>query len=65
MATDTNLTNLIINQLTTSQYNEALSAGTINDNELYLITDDNTLASKVYVDNAISAAIGTAIGGSY
>lgn len=65
MATDTNLSNLIINQLTTSQYNEALSAGTINDNELYLITDDDTMASKDYVDNAISAAIGTAIGGSY
>lgn len=65
MATDTNLTNLIINKLTTSQYNTALSANTINDNELYLITDDDTMASKDYVDNAISAAIGTAIGGSY
>lgn len=65
MATDTNLTNLIINQLTTSQYNSAISANTINDNELYFITDDDTMASKDYVDSAISAAIGTAIGGSY
>ena len=40
MATDTKISQLIINKLTQAQYNEAKAAGNISDTELYLITDD-------------------------
>ena len=43
MATETNLTNLVINELTRAQYDAAKSAGTINDDEIYLITDETGL----------------------
>ena len=37
--TDTQVQELIINQLTEAEYNAALEAGTINENELYMVTD--------------------------
>ena len=37
--TDTQVQELIINQLTEAEYNAALQAGTINENELYMVTD--------------------------
>ena len=40
MATDTTITNIVINKLTTSKYNELKQGGQISDTELYMITDD-------------------------
>lgn len=40
MATDTRISQLIINKLTKAQYDEAKAAGNISDVELYFITDD-------------------------
>ena len=37
--TDTQVQELIINQLTEAEYNAAVQAGTINENELYMVTD--------------------------
>ena len=39
MATTTNLQELLINYLTQSQYDAALAAGTIDENQLYFISD--------------------------
>ena len=41
MATDTNLSQLVINKLTKAQYQEAKEAGSIVETEIYMITDDN------------------------
>lgn len=37
--TDTSVQELIINQLTLAEYQAAVNAGTINENELYMVTD--------------------------
>ena len=39
MTTDTQVQELIINKLTKAQYDAAVQAGTINENELYMVTD--------------------------
>ena len=38
---DTNVKELIINELTKAQYEAAVQAGLINDNELYMVTDES------------------------
>ena len=45
----TNLQELLINYLTQSQYDAALAAGTIDENQLYLISD------KLSVTNIITS----------
>ena len=50
-STDTQISQLIINQLTKTQYETALNQNKINDEELYFITDDTTEASSVSYDN--------------
>jgi hypothetical protein len=47
MATDIQLSQLIINKLTKAQFNEAKAAGLISDNELYMITDDEAGGCEV------------------
>lgn len=56
MATDTQLSQLIINRLTKAQFNEAKAAGQIVDTELYMITDDEgeSNASDIVYDNSES-----------
>ena len=65
--TETSLTNLVINYLSESDYNSAVSAGTINENELYMTptqatTDTKNTAgstntsSKIYLIGATSQA---------
>ena len=51
-----NLSTLKINKLTREQYEAALEAGNINENELYMIPEEDTdaLASIGYVDEAIT-----------
>ena len=44
-----NLTTLKINQLTKAQYEAALAAGTINENELYATPDDNELDTTTFL----------------
>ena len=44
-----NLTTLKINQLTQAQYDAALAAGTINENELYATPDDNELDTTTFL----------------
>ena len=44
-----NLTTLKINQLTQAQYESALAAGSINENELYSTPDDNELATTTFL----------------
>ena len=41
MPTDTKLNQLIINQLTQEQYDEAKAAGTLSDTELYITDSDD------------------------
>ena len=48
--TDTKIDQLIINKLTTAQYNEAEANNQINDNELYLITDAYEVTEDMYND---------------
>ena len=43
MATDTNLSELVINYLTQAQFDAAVSGGTINANEIYLTPDNTTI----------------------
>ena len=43
MTQDTKLQQLIINKLTTDQYNAAVEAGTIDPNQLYMTTDSPTI----------------------
>ena len=44
-----NLTTLGINQLTQAQYEAALAAGTVNENELYATPDDNELDTTTFL----------------
>ena len=44
-----NLTTLKINQLTKAQYEAALAAGTVNENELYATPDDNELDTTTFL----------------
>lgn len=44
-----NLTTLKINQLTQAQYEAALAAGTVNENELYATPDDNELDTTTFL----------------
>lgn len=44
-----NLTTLKINNLTQEQYNAALAAGTINENEIYATPDDNELNTTTFL----------------
>lgn len=44
-----NLTTLKINQLTQAQYEAALAAGTINENELYATPDNNELDTTTFL----------------
>ena len=59
MATDINLSQLVINKLTKSQYNEAAASNLINDNELYFITDDD--ADDVLSEHNVSEDAHTAL----
>lgn len=58
MATTTNLQELLINYLTQSQYDAALAAGTIDENQLYFISDIlrgvNITTSEVQPTNQIN-----------
>lgn len=48
MATETKLTELVINQLTQQQYDDLVSAGNVNPNELYFTPSDITnLANQI------------------
>lgn len=47
MATITDLSELIINYLTQDQYDAALQAGTIDENQLYLISGDSIATSII------------------
>lgn len=55
MATDINVSQLVINKMTQAQYQAAKEAGTVVETELYMITDGEEPATKAYVDNAIAA----------
>ena len=44
-----NLTTLKINQLTQAQYEAALAAGTVNENELYATPDNNELDTTTFL----------------
>lgn len=44
-----NLSTLKINKLTQEQYEAALAAGTINENELYMTPDDNELDTTQFL----------------
>ena len=58
MATTTNLQELLINYLTQSQYDAVLAAGTIDENQLYFISDIlrgvNITTSEVQPTNQIN-----------
>ena len=58
MATSTNLQELLINYLTQSQYDAVLAAGTIDENQLYFISDIlrgvNITTSEVQLTNQIN-----------
>ena len=49
-----NLTTLKINQLTKAQYEAALAAGTVNDNELYMTEETNVDLSDVALKPTIT-----------
>ena len=60
MATDTNINNLIINKLTLSQYEALIVGGQINQNELYMITDDDAgLSAKEDIINKVTSISST------
>ena len=46
MASEVTLNNLVINYLTQSQFNSALSQGTIDANQIYLTPDDTTIPTQ-------------------
>ena len=46
---DTNVKELIINELTKAQYDAAVQAGLINENELYMVTDESYPTSEELV----------------
>lgn len=52
MATTTNLTTLKINYLSQAQYNEALTNGQINENELYFTPSDNSPSVTINLNGA-------------
>lgn len=52
MPTDTNIPNLVINKLTSSQYSTATKSAT----ELYLITDDDTYQTKSNLVTSVSSS---------
>ena len=55
-----NLTTLKINQLTQAQYEAALAAGTINENEIYATPDDNELDTTTFLRVAdVGSAVDT------
>lgn len=68
MITD-NLSTLKIHKLTQAQYDRELAAGNIDETALYLTPeveiDLSEYATKDQVNEAITRAIGNAIGGSY
>ena len=51
-----NLTTLKINQLTKAQYEAALAAGTVNENELYMTEETNVDLSDVALKPTITTA---------
>lgn len=56
MATDTTISNFIINKLTTSKYNELKQGGQISDTQLYMITDDEIdLSTKEDKSNKVTS----------
>ena len=63
MTQDTKLQQLVINKLTTAQYQAALNAGTIDPNQLYMTTDSQTLRDVTVDGSSIvsnnTAALGT------
>ena len=64
-----NLSTLKIHKLTQAQYERELAAGNIDESALYLTPeveiDLSEYATKDQVNDAITRAIGNAIGGSY
>ena len=54
--TDTNLDHLIINDLTREQYDAAVTAGQINDNEFYLTPDPSVIINNVTQEQYDAAA---------
>ena len=59
MATDTNLSQLVINKLTKAQYQEAKNAGSIIETEIYMITDgEEDYVTTAELDTAVDEAIG-------
>lgn len=56
MATDTSINNIIINKLTTAQYNTLKQGGQISDTQLYMITDDDVdLSTKEDKSNKVTS----------
>lgn len=55
---ESNLSKFVINYLTEEQYQEALAAGTLNDDDFYCTADDSTeeidAVTKQYVDAQIA-----------
>lgn len=54
MPTDTKLNQLIINQLTQEQYDEAKAAGTLSDTELYITDSDDDALTNNNISNCIT-----------
>ena len=54
MPTDTKLNQLIINQLTQEQYDEAKAAGTLSDTELYITDSDDDALTNNKITNCIT-----------
>lgn len=54
MPTDTKLNQLIINQLTQEQYDEAKAAGTLSDTELYITDSDDDALTNNKISNCIA-----------
>lgn len=54
MPTDTKLNQLIINQLTQEQYDEAKAAGTLSDTELYITDSDDEALTNNKISNCIT-----------
>lgn len=56
-----NLDTLKINKLTQEQYNNALAAGKINENEIYLTPDEDIIIDQAYNANSENAQSGIAV----
>ena len=63
MATDTNISQLVINKLTQAQYKAAKDAGNIVETELYMITDGDGGGAKITVDTTVVAGSENAVSG--